>query len=208
MSKRGQFSLDEYRPYSNLMGDSQLGIISSSNQMREKYTQVQSDLLRSDATLLNKDWDFSIDEAGEIVIIEGDDSLSESEINKLTKVLADNGIDTAMEKLAENVINHGIGARGPEGFSEDGSLASYDVNKGNFKDVIFGRELMLGMKIDHETKLTNADTLAYASKKVAVTSESNINHVALRAREAYNEGKQLPSKLVATQIMMRAVEKY
>lgn len=201
-----QSRFEDWEPLYKVMMDTNIGIISSSDRMRQLYTGVQNDLLNEAPGLLAKDWDFSVDEAGEIVIIEGQNKLTESEINKLKGVLEDNGIDDAMNMLADNVIGNLAASRGPEGFAEEDSLGRFDVNKENFKDIIRGRELMLGMQISKDTRLTDGQTAHYNQKSGA--PGLNRHQQQLRAMETYNEGKQAASDLIVSQIMMRAVAKF
>lgn len=198
---RRQSKAEDWEPYTKLMGDSQLGMITHSFNMREAYTGVQYDLMNDAPDLIEKDWDFSVDGNGEIVIIEGKDKLSESDVKRLTDILEDNHIDDHMNKLAESVINWGVGRRGPEGFAEEG-LGRYDVNKENFKDIVFGREIMTGMKINPDTAITKADTYHYGVKRLGYGySEKELRGAATKA---YNQNKQTASEIIVAQIQMRA----
>lgn len=204
-----QSSAEDWEPYHKLRGETQMGIISTSNMMRAMYTGVQAQLLQEAPDLMNKDWDFSVDEAGELVILEGKDALTKSEINQLTDVLEQHGIKDMMNQLADNVIGHGMAARGPEEFAHsDDKFASFDVNRENFKDIVFGRELMLGMKISPETKLTNEQTMQYALKAGLVGGGGSEKERHLRAMEAYNIGKKTPSELIVSQVMTRAESRF
>ena len=137
----------------------------------------------------------------------GEDKLSESEMSKLKQVLEDNDIDKAMTDLRDSIIGWGEGARGPEGISDNADpMANYDVNKENFKDIIFGRELMTGMKVDQGTKLAGNQTDFYASKKIGLGGPMQERQ--LRAVEAYNELRQPPLQLIESQLVMRAKPRY
>ncbi|QIZ85871.1 hypothetical protein HF888_13900 [Bermanella marisrubri] len=175
---------------------------SASEKMRELYTGVQNDLLKKAPDLMEKDWDFSVDSKGELVIIEERDKLSDIEKMTLKDILEDNGVGDAMNKLADHIINWGVGMRGPEEIADFGGLERYDINKENFKDIIFGRELMLNMKIDSHTKLTDKQMVEHAG----TASRSRLAQ--WNAIGSYNEGKQPAANLISSQIMMRAVEKY
>ena len=203
-----QSSNEEQLSYQAGKRPAQVGMMEASQSMREKYTGVQNDLLKEAPDLLEKDWDFSVDEKGELVIIEGEDKLTESEINKLKEVLEDNDMGEAMNTLTEHIINWGEASRGPEGFVGKGDpMGTYDVNKENVKDIIFGRELMNGMEVTSDTKLTDGQTNHYASKKVNV-GWASVRETQIRAVEAYNESRQPPLELIESQLVMRAEARY
>jgi len=201
-----QSSFEDWEPFYAVMRDTQIGVVTSSNQMRQLYTGFQNAMLQENPELLEKDWDFSVDEAGELVIIKGKDALSDSEIDQLTDTLEKFGIKDAMNSLADNVIGNLTASRGPEGFAEGDSLGRFDVNKENFKDIVRGRELMLGMQISKGTQLTEGQSMHYAMK----TGGTGVNQQEFQSRVAYeyNKGKQPASNLIVQQIMIRAEARY
>lgn len=79
-------------------------IVETTYDMRNVYADVQSDLLRSNPSLLEKDWDFTVDADGELLIVEGDDQLTKREIETITGVLEEYGVDDYMKNLAENIV--------------------------------------------------------------------------------------------------------
>ena len=181
-----------------------MGWSEKSHIMRAMYTGFQNAMLEENPELLEKDWDFSVDEAGELVIIEGKDALSASEINQLTDTLEKFGMKDAMNALADDVINWGVGMRGPEEIADQGGLERYDVNKENFKDIIFGRELMMNMKIKSDTKLTAQQTYDYSEKFNGIGStKAHFNAIS-----AYNDERQHAPEILASQIMMRAEARF
>jgi hypothetical protein len=197
-----KYTIAEWEPYSRLAGEAQIGITSASEKMRELYTGVQNDILKKAPDLMEKDWDFSVDSKGELVIIEGRDKLSDIEQMTLKGILEDNGMDDAMNKLADHIVNWGVGMRGPEEIADFGGLERFDVNRENFKDIIFGRELMLNMKIDSDAKLTDKQMIEHAG----TASRSRLAQ--WNAIGSYNEGKQPAANLISSQIMMRAEARF
>lgn len=162
-------------------------IFDNTYDMRDDYTQVQIDLLNTNPELMGKDWDFTIDAEGELLIIEGEDKLSEKEIKQITDILEDNNMDDYMSALANAVVERGIGSRGPEQYQIDEGIGLYDVTRDTIPDILRGRELM------NDTRMRDIPRGEPAF---------------LRAREAYNEKKLTPLEAVFKQVSNRAEEKY
>lgn len=162
-------------------------IFDNTYDMRDDYTQVQIDLLNENPELMGKDWDFTIDAEGELLVVEGNDKLSEKEIKQITDILVDNNIDDHMSNLANAIVERGVGQRGPEQYQTDEGIGLYDVTRDTMPDILRGRELM------DETKMRFVQT---------GTPEF------LRAREAYDENRLSPLEAIFKQVSNRAEEKY
>ncbi len=162
-------------------------IFDNTYDMRDDYTQVQIDLINTNPELMGKDWDFTIDAEGELLVVEGEDKLSEKEIKQITDILVDNNIDDHMSNLANAIVERGVGQRGPEQYQTDEGIGLYDVTRDTMPDILRGRELM------DETKMRFVQT---------GTPEF------LRAREAYDENRLSPLEAIFKQVSNRAEEKY
>lgn len=162
-------------------------IFDNTYDMRDDYTQVQIDLLNANPELMGKDWDFTIDAEGELLVVEGKDKLSEKEIKQITDILEDNNMDEYMSDLANAVVERGVGQRGPEQYQTDKGIGLYDVTRDTMPDILRGRELM------NDTKMRFVQT---------GTPEF------LRAREAYDENRLSPLEAIFKQVSNRAEEKY
>lgn len=123
-------------------------IINKVNQtvegMDEKYTQTIDEIASQRPELAAKDWDFTVNKDNEIEIIEGEDSLTESEIEYLQEKL---------EGFSEEfgVVAEGLSAA-YQTYKEAGGGAPdhlrYDLNRENFSEVFRGREFMTMDKPD------------------------------------------------------------
>ena len=162
-------------------------IFDNTYDMRDDYTQVQIDLINTNPELMGKDWDFTIDAEGELLVVEGEDKLSEKEIKQITDILEDNNMDDYMSGLANAIVERGVGSRGPEQYQTDEGIGLYDVTRDTMPDILRGRELM------NDTRMRDIPR-----------GEPEF----LRAREAYNENKATPLEVIFKQISSRAEEKY
>lgn len=112
--------------------------------MDEKYTKVMGEIASERPQLAEKDWDFTVNEDNEIEIIEGEDSLTKSEMEYLQEKL-----DGFSEEFAG--VKEGLTAA-YEASNENGRQApdhmKYDLNKENFSQVFRGREFMAMDKPD------------------------------------------------------------
>lgn len=154
--------------------------------MKEPYSRVQEELQLTSPELAEKDWDFTVDESGELVILEGSDKLSDEDISTLTRVLEDNGIDEQMNQLADEVVKWGEGLRGPDQQSRE-NIGKHDITRENFSEIIKGRDLI-------------------TSSKMRV--ESGLNYYEGKAVQEYNSNKQGPLEALSMQIQDRAIVKY
>ncbi|MFC3680861.1 hypothetical protein [Bacterioplanoides pacificum] len=155
--------------------------------MRNVYADVQSDLLRSNPSLLEKDWDFTVDADGELLIVEGDDQLTKREIETITGVLEEYGVDDYMKNLAENIVERGAASRGPEMRMSEHGIGSYDISMENMSDVLRRRELM------NDTKIRQVNR--------------GPSHI-WQPIDAYNQGKLNPLDAVLKQVSSRAENIY
>ncbi|MCP5325450.1 MAG: hypothetical protein H7A09_03865 [Oceanospirillaceae bacterium] len=135
------------REYSQRADRAWGGIVETTYDMRSVYADVQSDLLGRNPSLLEKDWDFTVDSKGELLIVEGKDQLTKREIESIIDVLEEHGVDDYMKDLAENIVERGIASRGPEMRMSEQGIGSYDITMDNMSDVLRGRELMNDTKI-------------------------------------------------------------
>lgn len=112
--------------------------------MDERYTQTMNEIASERPELAAKDWDFTVNEDNEIEIIEGENSLTESEIEYLQEKL---------EGFAEEfgTVAEGLSAA-YQTYKEAGSGAPdhlrYDLKRENFAEVFRGREFMTMDKPD------------------------------------------------------------
>lgn len=135
------------REYSRRADTARSNINETTFDMRKAYTNVQVDLMKKAPELLTKDWDFTVDSKGELLIVEGKDSLSKKEFETITDILEEHGVDKYMKFLAENIVERGVASRGPELYMHERGIGSFDITMDNMSDVLRGRELM------HETKV-------------------------------------------------------
>lgn len=112
--------------------------------MDEKYTKTMNEIASQHPELSAKDWDFTVNKDNEIEIVEGEDSLTESEIEYLQEKLE--GFSEEFSTVAEGL------SAAYQTYKEAGGGAPdrlrYDLNRENFSEVFRGREFMTMDKPD------------------------------------------------------------
>lgn len=171
------------REYSRRADTAWGNIVETTFDMRRVYTNVQVDLIDKKPELLKKDWDFTVDSKGELLIVEGKDSLSKKEVETITDVLKEHDVDEYMKFLAENIVERGVASRGPEKWMSERGIGSFDITMDNMSHVLRGRELM------HETKVRYINT-----------GPSDL----LMQVSLYNENKSNPMNAIMQQLSSRA----
>lgn len=171
------------REYSRRADTARSNINETTFDMRRVYTDVQVDLIDKKPELLKKDWDFTVDSKGELMIVEGKDSLSKKEVETITDILKEHGVDEYMKFLAENIVERGVASRGPEKWMSERGIGSFDITMDNMSNVLRGRELM------HETKVRYVNT-----------GPSDL----LMQVSLYNENKSNPMNAIMQQLYSRA----
>jgi hypothetical protein len=111
------------------------GFGASVGQMRYGYENAMEQL---SPELAAKDWGFSIRNE-QLVIVAGDDPLSDREIATLQKALSE--LEVPAQELAAKVVRYLELDRGTDGVSK--RLGRFDVSQQNFDQVIDLRELLL-----------------------------------------------------------------
>lgn len=104
-------------------------------EMRYGYEDA---LAKLPPELAAKDWGFSIKNEA-LVIVAGDDPLSDQEIATLQKALGD--LEVPAGKLASDVVRYLELDRGTDGVSK--RLGRFDVSEENFDQIVDMRELLL-----------------------------------------------------------------
>ena len=155
--------------------------------MRKSYTDMQIELSDKHPQLFKKDWDFTVNEKGELLIVEGEDKLSKKEIKTLIDTMTEQGLDKYMKKLAENIVERGVGGRRYYEYQKDSDIGQYDVTMANMSEILRGRELMS----DSQMRLMNR-----GPEKI------------IRGIEEYNKNKMDPYMAVFKQVVMRAEKVY
>lgn len=173
--------------YDRRADDARRVLTNTTFDMRDDYFQVQSDIMDNNPELLTKDWDFTVDEKGDLLIIEGKDSLSIFEKSLIKNVLEDNDMDKYMSKISDSVIERGIATRGPEQYMSGHGIGSFDISKENASSLLRGRELMSDTRVRDTPR--------------GIPEE-------LRAQEAYNSNKLTPLLSIMKQLTARAEELY
>ncbi len=170
--------------------------------MRDVYTQVQEDLFNQNPDLSEKDWDFTVDEMGELLVLEGQDKLTDEEMQQIKGVLEDNNMDDYTVKLANSIIGLGVADRGPELWSDEG-VGVYDVTKETMQDILRGRELMSDSKVKNNQILGTGyfSEIVRDDQKMAAPE-----HFA--AISSYNKNKMMPMEAIMKQLSARGEEKY
>lgn len=112
--------------------------------MDERYTQTMDEIASERPELAAKDWYFTVNEDNEIEIIEGENSLTESEIEYLQEKLE--GFGEEFGVIAEGLsatyqTNKEAGSGAPDHLR-------YDLKRENFSEVFRGREFMTMDKPD------------------------------------------------------------
>jgi len=188
---RSQLSTEESlkltHQYSRRSDEAYRVLTNTTFDMREDYSKVQSEIIEKNPSLLSKDWDFTVNETGQLKIIEGEDSLSASEKIQLTNILEDHDMDKYMSKITDSVVERGIASRGPEKYMHEHGVGSFDITEENSSDILRGRELMNDTKLRFMVRGRPED---------------------LRANEAYNEHKLSPLQSIMKQLTERADEIY
>jgi hypothetical protein len=146
-------------------------------EMRYGYEDAMATL---SPELVAKDWGFSI-KNDKLVIVAGDDPLSEQEVATLQKALSN--LEPLAQTLATNVIRYLELDRGTDGVSK--RLGRFDVSQANFDQIIDMRELLL----------SHGENAKYGRGAV----EPNNYHKLYRAGAAY---------AIADQIIARADDRF
>jgi hypothetical protein len=113
------------------------GFGASAAEMRRGYDAAAMEL---SPELMAKDWGFSIKNKA-LVIVEGNDILSDAEVKTLKNALRE--LKPAANQLAEDVLRYLELDRGTDGLSK--RLGRFDVSQQNFSDVIDMRELLMSV---------------------------------------------------------------
>ncbi len=104
------------------------------------YQEAIDKLSNENPMLANKDWDLGLDQNNDIVILEGNNSLSSLEINLLTKTFDQSAIKDNIASFQSAVIEAST-----NDFRFDkkpGSVAHYSLNQGNINDVFRIRDFI------------------------------------------------------------------
>lgn len=175
------------RLYSRRADIARYEIVDTVFNMRKSYTDMQIELSDRHPQLSKKDWDFTVDEKGELLIVEGEDKLSKKEIKTLIDTMTEQGLDKYMKKLAENIVERGVGGRRYYEYQKDSDIGQYDVTMENMSEILRGRELMS----DSQMRLMNR-----GPEKI------------MRGIAEYNKNKMDPYMAVFKQVIMRAEKVY
>jgi len=117
------------------------GVQPSINAMSDAYEGLMAEMSLEAPELTEKDWDFSNDEAGEFVIIEGDQKLSDEEISYIEKKFKDAGVADAYTDFADTAVN---------AINDSYTGRQYGLSKENFSERISGREFLNTEKLKHQ----------------------------------------------------------
>lgn len=99
--------------------------------------------------LKNKDWDFTLDKAGNIKVIEGNDKLSKQAVRDLEKALNGSAFGYHFKDMAVGLI--GKNQLSVNTYDNLNSMTKYDIHTGNISDILRGRELMEQPRADKES---------------------------------------------------------
>ncbi len=105
------------------------------------YQNTMDKLLETNPLLAIKDWDLGIDRNNEIVIFEGNDSLSSLEISVLTNAFDQSAIKDNIVTFQNAVIEASTNDFRFD--KEPGSVAHYNLNYDNIRDVIRVRDFII-----------------------------------------------------------------
>lgn len=162
-------------------------VVNTVFDMRKSYTDVQIDLANKHPDLLQKDWDVTVDPEGELLIVEGEDRLTEKEMKTIIDIMTEHGLDGYMKNLAENIVERGVGGRGYIEYQGGHDIGQYDVTMENISKILRGRELMGDAKI----------------RPINIGSEK-----IWRPIEEYNKNKMDPYMAVFKQVVARSERVY
>ena len=109
--------------------------------MSDGFEGLMEEMSLEAPKLAEKDWDFSIDEAGEFVILEGNDKLSDDEMAYLKDKFEKSGLDDAYADFADTAINT---------MNDSFHMRKAGLSKENFSEKISGREFLNTEKLKHE----------------------------------------------------------
>lgn len=85
-------------------------------------------------SVVAKDWGFSVDSQGSIVVLEGSNALSKNEKALIEKALTQAYVGTGAEEVADMVVRMLELDRMPTGVSS--RMGKYDVTRNNFQEII------------------------------------------------------------------------
>lgn len=97
---------------------------------------VEESIRSEHPSIMDKEWDFSIDERNNIVVIS--DQLNKDEEQYLENKLNSSGLNEVLGQLRNTMINLLDSDRGPDGLSD--KIGKYDLNSSNFSEIIRFRE--------------------------------------------------------------------
>jgi hypothetical protein len=146
-------------------------------QMRYGYENALKSL---SPELAAKDWGFSIRNE-QLVIIAGDDPLSDQEIATLQKALSE--LDVPAQKLAADVVRYLELDRGTDGVSK--RLGRFDVSQENFDEVIDMRELLLSHGEDAKYGRGNLQPTNYRRLYGMTAGYAIVDQIVARAEERF-----------------------
>lgn len=126
--------------------------------------------------LAAKDWGFSIRNQ-QLVIVAGDDPLSDQEVATLKKALSE--LDVAAQEFAASVVHYLELDRGTDGVSK--GLGRFDVSQNNFDKVIDLRELLLSHGEDAKYGRGSLDPTNYRRLYGMTAGYAIVDQIAARA---------------------------
>lgn len=145
--------------------------------MRYGYEDAMSKL---SAELVAKDWGFSIRNDA-LVIVAGDDPLSDEEIATLHAALSD--LEVPAQQLAKDVVRYLELDRGTDGVSK--RLGRFDVSQENFDQIIDMRELLLSHGEDAKYGRGAVDPTNYHKLYGMTAGLAIVDQIVARADERF-----------------------
>lgn len=106
-------------------------LATASADLRVAYDDALSQLPPS---LVAKNWGFSVDHRGSVVVLEGSSKLSKSEKDLIEKTLTQAYVGMCAEEIANIVVKMLELDRMPAGDSS--SMGKFDVTRNNFQDIV------------------------------------------------------------------------
>ena len=153
------------------------GFATTMGEMRYGYENA---LAKLSPELAAKDWGFSIRNE-QLVIVAGDDSLSDQEIATLRKALSD--VEVPAQKLAADVVRYLELDRGTDGVSK--RLGRFDVSQENFDEIIDMRELLLSHGEDAKYGRGRLDPTNYHRLYGITAGYAIVDQILARAEERF-----------------------
>ncbi len=112
------------------------------NYLEERMQDVEKVVVDKVPESLGKQWDFSTDEMGSVVVTSSE--LSENEKDKIAVAISRIGINHEFSSIRDLMVEYIEIRRGGDLFARD--IGKYDLTQENFSDIVYFKEFVVNSK--------------------------------------------------------------